>query len=221
MSQRYQISDSLRLGVFLTLSGGFQDAYSYICRGKVFVNAQTGNIVLFGQNLVDENYEKALHYLLPLLAFILGAYLSQRMELKSDQDDLLHWRQRILLIEMCFLFVSGLLPNKYDMMANGFLSFVCAMQVAAFRKFHGNNYATTMCIGNLRSATTLLCKYHVTKEKLALQNSIRYFFIIFVFLIGAILGAVFTRYWGLYSIWIPILFLAISFFLMFQEKTSS
>ena len=38
----------------LTLSGGLQDAYTYLRRGKVFANAQTGNIVLLGQSLFDE-----------------------------------------------------------------------------------------------------------------------------------------------------------------------
>ena len=37
----------------LTLSGGLQDAYTYLRRGKVFANAQTGNIVLLGQSLFD------------------------------------------------------------------------------------------------------------------------------------------------------------------------
>ena len=41
---------ALPVGVVLTLAGGFQDAYSYNCRGQVFANAQTGNIVLLGQN---------------------------------------------------------------------------------------------------------------------------------------------------------------------------
>ena len=48
-----QISESLALGIFLTLAGGFQDAYSYNVRDHVFANAQTGNIVLLGQNLAD------------------------------------------------------------------------------------------------------------------------------------------------------------------------
>ena len=47
-----QISESLALGIFLTLAGGFQDAYSYNVRDHVFANAQTGNIVLLGQNIV-------------------------------------------------------------------------------------------------------------------------------------------------------------------------
>ena len=46
------MSDTFHAAVFVTLSGGFQDAYTYICRGKVFANAQTGNIVLLSAALL-------------------------------------------------------------------------------------------------------------------------------------------------------------------------
>ena len=46
MKAKGQMSESMPLAIFLTLAGGLQDAYSYNCRGKVFANAQTGNIVL-------------------------------------------------------------------------------------------------------------------------------------------------------------------------------
>ena len=48
---RGQMSESLVLGLLLAVSGGFFDAYTYLCRGGVFANAQTGNIVLFGARL--------------------------------------------------------------------------------------------------------------------------------------------------------------------------
>ena len=47
-----QMSDTFHAAVFVTLSGGFQDAYTYICRGQVFANAQTGNIVLLSAALL-------------------------------------------------------------------------------------------------------------------------------------------------------------------------
>ena len=72
-----QISESLALGIFLTLAGGFQDAYSYNVRDHVFANAQTGNIVLLGQNIASGNLMHALRYLLPLAAFFLGVYLTE------------------------------------------------------------------------------------------------------------------------------------------------
>ena len=49
-----QPSESMALGALLTLAGGFQDAYSYNGRGHVFANAQTGNVVLLGQNLAAD-----------------------------------------------------------------------------------------------------------------------------------------------------------------------
>ena len=70
-----QMSDAFRTTVFLTLSGGFQDAYTYMGRGKVFANAQTGNIVLMATNFCEGDFAKALRYLLPLLAFAAGAML--------------------------------------------------------------------------------------------------------------------------------------------------
>ena len=46
--QRVQTSEALRVGLVLALAGGYLDAYTYLCRGGVFANAQTGNMVLLG-----------------------------------------------------------------------------------------------------------------------------------------------------------------------------
>ena len=48
-----QMSEAFRTVMFLSASGGLQDAYTYIGRGKVFANAQTGNIVLMSQAAFD------------------------------------------------------------------------------------------------------------------------------------------------------------------------
>ena len=47
-----QMSESFLIAGILSISGGLQDAYTYMYRGKVFANAQTGNIVLLAQNLI-------------------------------------------------------------------------------------------------------------------------------------------------------------------------
>ena len=72
MKASKQISESLPIMILLTLSGGFMDAYSYLCRGEVFANAQTGNILLFGVNLSMGHWSKALQYVCPVLAFAIG-----------------------------------------------------------------------------------------------------------------------------------------------------
>lgn len=173
MKAKGQMSESMPLAIFLTLAGGLQDAYSYNCRGKVFANAQTGNIVLLGQNLAEGNWGVALHYLIPLLAFISGVYVAVRIQNLCKESEKIHWRQIVLVIQIILLFLVGLFPQSMNVPANAMMSFSCAMQVNAFRKFHGIPCATTMCIGNMRSATEMLCKYQVTgnqelKKKYAL-----------------------------------------------------
>ena len=53
-----QMSENFILGIMLALTGGFLDAYTYITRGGVFANAQTGNIVLMGINLAKGDFER-------------------------------------------------------------------------------------------------------------------------------------------------------------------
>ena len=51
-----QMSEAFINSMFLALSGGFQDAYTYNCRDEVFSNAQTGNVVLMSQNFLEGNF---------------------------------------------------------------------------------------------------------------------------------------------------------------------
>ena len=68
-----QTSESLLTASFIILSGGLQDAYTYLCRGKVFANAQTGNIVLCSAYLFDGQWRHSARYLIPVLTFLLGS----------------------------------------------------------------------------------------------------------------------------------------------------
>ena len=85
------MSESIILGVILALSGGCMDAYSYLCRGRVFANAQTGNMLLLGINLFEQNRAKALAYALPVLAFTIGIVFAEviRYSFGSAADDML------------------------------------------------------------------------------------------------------------------------------------
>ena len=66
------MSESFLTAAFLSISGGLQDAYTYIYRGEVFANAQTGNIVLLSQSLVERKWSTVIHYLIPLGFFAMG-----------------------------------------------------------------------------------------------------------------------------------------------------
>ena len=209
-----QMSDAFRTTVFLTLSGGFQDAYTYMGRGKVFANAQTGNIVLMATNFCEGDFAKALRYLLPLLAFAAGVYFAEGIRNRYHLMERFHWRQLILLIEIALLFVVGFIPNNLDWLANMLVSFVCAMQVQTFRKVNGYTIASTMCIGNIRSEIESLSAYLKTHNHKLLDQTYRYLGIILIFALGAGTGFKLAESLAYHTIWVCCLLLMVSFVLM-------
>lgn len=210
-------SESFLLSALLSFSGGLQDAYTYIVRGKVFANAQTGNVVLMSQNLMCGQWRQGLYYLCPLLSFSLGVFIAERIENRFKENRPLHWQQMILLIEMVTLALVGLLPNRFDMVANMLVSFSCAMQVQSFRKVQGYAYASTMCIGNLRSGTESLSQYFRSRDKIALHKALHLFGIILIFAVGAGTGGILSGIFGTGTIWISVAILLIVALIMTKE----
>ena len=212
-----QTSESYRLSALLSFSGGLQDAYTYNVRGKVFANAQTGNVVLMSQNFMQGNCLQGFHYMCPLISFALGIFVAERIENKFKNSEKIHWRQIILLIEMIALIVVGFLPVKVNLLANMIVSFSCAMQVQTFKKVHGYGYASTMCIGNLRSGTESLSQYLRDKNKDSLYKALHFFGIILIFAIGAGLGGVLSGVFGLSTIWISVVIMMFVIIMMVRK----
>ena len=94
--KRLQTSESLFLAALLAIVGGFLDAYSYLLRGGVFANAQTGNIALLGVYIQRRNGSMIIHYLVPILAFAAGVVLVEIMKKTFKTKGKIHWRQRIV-----------------------------------------------------------------------------------------------------------------------------
>ena len=218
MKPHGQMSDSFRAAVFIILSGGFQDAYTYGCRGEVFANAQTGNIVLLSTALFQQEWPTAMKYLIPVGAFLVGTAVAELVHIRLKNYEKLHWRQLILIVEIVLLFVVGLLPDQVNALANALVSFVCALQVQTFHKVRGHAYASTMCIGNMRAGTEALCAYVRSRDREILRKAGTYFGVIAVFAAGAGLGRLLTEQIGLRAVWICCALLTVSFAMMFVPE---
>lgn len=210
-----QMSDSFRAAIFIILSGGFQDAYTYCCRGGVFANAQTGNIVLLSTALFQREWPTALKYLIPILSFMIGIAAAEVVHIRLKHYEKIHWRQIILLCEILLLLAVGFMPQRLDALANALVSFVCALQVQTFHKVRGHAYASTMCIGNMRSGTEALCAYFHTRDKEILHKALTYFGVVLLFALGAGVGSIATLHWGAGTIWLSCGLLTVSFLIMF------
>lgn len=214
-----QMSETFLMGTLLALTGGFLDAYTYISRGGVFANAQTGNIVLLGLNMASGQWSRVIYYLVPIIAFVLGIFLAESIRGKCMYNRKMHWRQLVLILEMLVLLFVAVLPQgKFDMIANVAVSFICAMQVESFRKMNGNAFATTMCTGNLRSGTERLYRFGRTGEVKELEKSLQYYGIILIFIIGAMAGMWLTKQFAQKAVLFACGMLFLAFLMMFVRS---
>ena len=216
--QKRQTSETFLLSSILALSGGFQDAYTYNVRDHVFSNAQTGNVVLMSQHFLMGDWRTAISYLFPIIAFAMGVLVAEQIGHKYKFAKRIHWRQIIVLIEILLLLIVGFIPGSYNMIATMMVSFACSMQVQTFRKVNGYGYASTMCIGNLRSGTESLSVYLRDKKPEALKKVAHYYGIILTFAVGAGIGGVCSIYIGLKAIWGSSALLILACMMMVQEK---
>ena len=212
-----QASESYIVGVLLAIAGGYLDVYTYVCRGGVFANAQTGNIVLLGINIADQNWAKLQIYIWPILAFMAGIFVTEAVKKKFRHRPGIHWRQIVIAIEFIMLWTIAFAPSgNRDHMINVAVSFVCSMQVECFRTFHETRaYTTTMCTGNLRSATEQLFYYNLTKDREACKKSLQYYGIVLFFIVGAVIGTAITRVFLEKSVLVVCVLLLIVFVIMF------
>lgn len=210
-------SESIVLGTLLAVSGGLMDAYSYILRGQVFANAQTGNILFLGIYLCSGQWREVIHYLFPIAGFTAGIFISELMHLSRLHP--VHWKQTILLAEAFLLLLVPFIP--LDLFANSLTSFVCGMQVQTFRKLRGHPFATTMCIGNLRSGTVSAVNWLCHREDHHLRAAGAYYYVILCFVIGAVIGNALAPVTGLFTIAGCTVLLMVSWVILhFQHRKS-
>lgn len=218
MKKSRQMSESIELCVVMALAGGCMDAYSYMCRGEVFANAQTGNILLLGIYISRLEWSMALRYFMPVFAFALGICIASWVRIHFKESSRIHWRQLAVLVEALVLTGVCFLPQEFNALANGLTSLACGIQVESFRKVHGSGVATTMCIGNLRNATQNICEFSHTKDREKLLLGILYYGMILCFVVGAVLGNVAVTYFAERAILLSVVLLIVGMCMMFVDR---
>ena len=148
LTSQSQMSEAFILAAMLAFCGGFQDAYTYIVRDKVFANAQTGNVVLMSVDLFNGRILTALRYLIPLSAFAAGIFIADNIQFYYKHSRKLHWRQAVLIAEMLIMAAAGFFPASLDLAANCLISF-SSMLVYLYCLFLGLFYLGPHCFKSL------------------------------------------------------------------------
>ncbi|AKB35644.1 hypothetical protein MSSAC_1054 [Methanosarcina siciliae C2J] len=201
-------SESVKLGILLAIVGGFLDTYTFIGRGGVFANAQTGNVVLVGIEAAAGEWEQAMFHAVPILAFIVGVVVAEMIKKPSIRLFIPDAERAVLILEIAVLFVIGFIPyTSPDIIVTVAVSFVSSVQISSFRKLVGSPYSTTMITGNLRSATQEAYIAFTKRDWKSALRAVRYSIIIAAFLAGAISGGVLTSLIGTKAVWVAVIIL--------------
>lgn len=189
--------ERMRIALCLAAVGGFLEAYTFTLKGGVFANAQTGNLVTCAVRLAQRDPAAALRSLLPIVAFVLGIMLTERLKRLPHENTPEQWHCIVIVTELALLLVVTFLPTGLpDFATTLIVSFVCALQYGSFRKTHGLPYATTFCTGNLRSAGTELFKALQDHSTEAGHHARRYFTVVGVFFGGALISGLICPHLG-------------------------
>ncbi|BBF44918.1 hypothetical protein lbkm_3657 [Lachnospiraceae bacterium KM106-2] len=217
--QKGKMRESLLTAMLLALVGGFLDIYTYLARGRVFANTQTGNLVLLGYNLAKGNANKVIYYLLPLFFFSVGVVLTKVVEHRFHESKVFNWIHASIGIELGVLLIVAFIPaGPYNVVANILVSFACGLQAQTFRKVNGNAYSTTMFTGNLKNAAERLTHYFLNHDEEALENGLVYCAVIIMFILGATLGDWIISILGERAVLFACQILVIVFYILYFER---
>lgn len=212
-------STSLRFALMLTAAGGFLDAYTYVSRGGVFANAQTGNVILLGIDLSARRWHGALEHLWPILAFIVGVAVANLLKSERAANRIEHPIRVAMVAQIVVLAGVGFVPESVpNALVTIPIAFVAAMQIGLFRTVGSLSYMAVVTTGNLMRFTESVYAGFVEKDAEAKRAAAIYAAIVGSFSVGAVIGAVATRGIGGQAAWIPAAVLVIALALFYLDE---
>ena len=186
--------ESLKIGIILSLVGGILDAHTFLFRNGVFANTQTGNIVLLALFLKTNRTAKTLQCVISIVVFVFGIILTELLKKKLKKYKIINYIHIVLIIEIVSLLIITTIPKGvYNTLVIVVVSFVCSLQTNAFKSLNKSPYSTTMCTGNLRSASSSLFSFVFNKNLEEGKKCFVYFIIILSFFLGALIGRLLTN----------------------------
>lgn len=199
----------------LIFVAGILGAYSYIVRGHVFCNAQTGNVVMMGIALGSAKWKTGFYYLIPMSAYIMGSFISELVPNPFKHRFPIRWDTFLIVFEMIVVVILGFIPTSVPVQISQVLiNFTASMQYNTFRQAEGIPVATTFVTNHIRQIGVGLAKelrHRNSKDKKFRKKWIRHVGMLFFFAMGTIVGAFFCNLFQTRAIWIALVPLGILF----------
>lgn len=192
------------IAIFLAITSGGIDAYTFIEQGGVFAGLQTGNSILFGISLANHDFAQSLKYIFSIIFFALGIVIIKVMQRKLDS---INTRKVIIMFyEIVVIMIVGLLvKDTSSVLIVGLLSLVSAAQLQEFKLLKGNPFNPLMMTGNISKIANnayLVLVDHDKKAKSLLVDTIM---VITSFILGTFIMGIVDHYLNAYSVLVLII----------------
>jgi uncharacterized membrane protein YoaK (UPF0700 family) len=214
-------STTLRFALLLTAANAFLDAHTYIARGHVFANVQTGNVIFFAMDASEGHLVTALAHVWPILAFMAGVLLAAYLKAGRVNRHLAHPLRWTMLAQAIVLavigFVPASVPHTYVTVP---ISFVAGIQIGLFRSIGDLVYVPLATTGNIMRLVESGYTGFVDRQPAGRAAFGTYGLLTLFFAIGALIGAFATRAMGVQAIWLPAALLAVTlvFFVVDERR---
>ena len=199
----------------LIFVAGFLGAFTYVLRGGVLCNAQTGNVVLLGMELGKGDWSGALYYLIPIGAYILGAVVSELLPNPVKHRLAVRWDTLLIAVEMIVIVILGFLPESAPVQISQVaVNFIASMQYNTFRQAEGVAVATTFVTNHIRQVGVGLAmewRHRHNAEKPHRRKFLTHLGMLLFFAAGATVGTVFCLQLLGRAVWLTLLPLAVVF----------
>jgi uncharacterized membrane protein YoaK (UPF0700 family) len=214
-----QTTTTARFAVVLTLANGFIDAYTYLARGGVFANVQTGNVIFFALNLFQKHWLNSFSRLWPIFAFLAGVAAAAHIKSARFENTVhnpLWWTMGIQAAVLgAFGFLPATVPASFVTVP---ISFLAGMQIGLFRRIGDLNYMPVATTGNFMRLVEAGYQGFAENDSGSRKAFRVYAILVGAFAAGAIIGTVATREWGVHAIWVPAGCLGVALALLVSDE---
>lgn len=198
--------------------GGYLGIYAILCRGDFLGNAQTANLIYLVHSLMGRNLTDAVLRLIAALLYMSGIALTVFVSKKY------HGNLHILSVAVnaAAIFILGLFPEDMNVVVGLFpIFFAMAVQWNSYPGAYGYVSSTIFSTNNLRQVAISLSEYAITRDRKQLHKAKFFGGSLLCFHLGVVISVITHHFFGIHSVWLCYLPLALTGALVCCEcKTS-
>lgn len=186
----------------IILLGGYYGVYTYLARGGVFANAQTGNLVMLAAAVGQSNWHRAFMLLIPITAFGCGTAISECLNRRFALFGRLRLEATLIIFEIILAIILGFIPHSVpDQIAQSILNFICSMQYNTFRQSNGEPMASKFCVNHVRNIALNAVRARFDLDTHAAEEWRLHIRMLLMFIIGGAMAAIACKFFDIRAIW--------------------